>query len=330
MLRLTSNMRLFVVVVVVMVCQEMMMLTSAVSRCDPLTQYDQAGQCCTMCAPGTKMLTLGTCSDPQCAECGPHKYQDEYTRDSQCKRQPYCDPNKNLEVSLPESKKKESTCTCLPGFHCSSVTCVTCVPHTTCEPGQWAKSVGNHTRDTVCESCPEGSFSVGTSSDSVCTKWTECESGFHVQEKGTHVSDIVCEKSLRHQGGLIAAAVVIGSLLIVVVLASCVCRAGDTKQRAKGCLESCRGDRENLPREPCLLLFTQVNEIEKDPEPRPSQEEEETKIPEENLEEQRDELLSEAVLSENGQFVTQERGKGSIQPQQETEAQTCTDGKSSF
>ena len=113
------------------------------------------------------MSSLGTCSDPQCVECGLHEYQDEYTTEPRCKRQPYCDPSKtrqhhpapvttsrnpcslfvplsdkNMKVSHPESRKKQSTCSCLPGFHCSSVTCVTCVPHTTCKPGQWAKAIG--------------------------------------------------------------------------------------------------------------------------------------------------------------------------------------------
>ncbi|XP_062248649.1 tumor necrosis factor receptor superfamily member 5 isoform X2 [Platichthys flesus] len=322
-MRQTSNMRLFVVLVV-MVFEQLMVLTSAQSRCDPLTQYDHAGQCCTRCPPGTKMSSQSSCSNPQCTECGPHEYQDQYTTESQCKVQPYCDPNKNMEDSQPASKKKLSTCSCLMGFHCSSGECVTCVPHTTCKPGQHAKSIGNHSRDTVCESCPEGSFSTSTSWNSVCAKWTECTSGYQVREKGTHVSDIVCEKTPRHQGGLIAAAVVFGSALFVFLLACFLCR-GDTKQRAKGCLESCRGDREKLPRAPSPMLFTQVDETESDPEPRLSQEDEDMKMPEENLEEEREELLSEGVLSENGQFVTQERGKDSIQPQQETQVQTSMD-----
>ncbi|CAB1414112.1 unnamed protein product [Pleuronectes platessa] len=297
-MRLTSNMRLFVVLVV-MVCEQLMVLTSAQSRCDPLTQYDQAGQCCTMCAPGTKM-SPGV------------RFSRTATR------------IRTRRIPGPASKKKQSTCSCLTGFHCSSDTCVTCVPHTTCKPGQQAKSIGNHSKDTVCESCPEGSFSNSPSWNSVCTKWTECESGYQVQEKGTHVSDSVCEETPRHQGGLIAAAVVFGSALFVFILACCLCR-GDTKQRAKGCLESCHGDREKLPMEPTPMLFTQVDETESDPEPRLSQEDEDMKMPEENLEEEREELLSEGVLSENGQFVTQERGKDSIQPQQETQVQTSMD-----
>ncbi|XP_060930451.1 tumor necrosis factor receptor superfamily member 5 isoform X2 [Limanda limanda] len=311
-------------VLVLLVCEQLLVLTSAQSRCDPLTQYDQAGQCCTMCAPGTRMLSPSLCLTPQCAECGQHEYQNRYNTEPRCKPQPYCDPNKNMEDSQPASKKKQSTCSCLRGFHCSSDVCVTCVPHTTCNPGQRAKSIGNHTQDTVCESCPEGSFSVSTSWNSVCTKWTECESGYQVQEKGTHVSDMVCVETPRNQGGLIAAAAVFGSVLIIIVLVCCLCR-GDTRQRAKGCLESCRGDREKLPREPSPLLFTQVDETENDPELQLSQEDEDMKIPEENLEGEREELVSEGVLSENGQFVTQERGKDSIQPQQETQAQTSMD-----
>nr|BAC87848.1 CD40 [Paralichthys olivaceus] len=263
--------------VVVMLCTEVTVKTWAQSLCDPLTQYEEAGQCSKMCGPGTRRMSQSTCTDPQCAECGNREYQDRYTREAQCKRQPYCDPNKNLRVTKPESKTKQSPCICLLGFHCSSGTCVTCVPHATCKPGQWAKIKGNLTHDTVCESCPEGSFSTSHSWSSVCTKWTECESGYHIQESGTNESDNICVEPPRHHGGLIACVVAVGSLAVVGLMV-CLCK-GETKQRAKDYLESCHGDKENLQREPSLVLFTTLDETENH-ELLPFTEEEEMKIPE--------------------------------------------------
>ncbi|KAG7519670.1 tumor necrosis factor receptor superfamily member 5-like [Solea senegalensis] len=147
--------------------------TAAQSHCDPITQYEKAGQCCRMCSPGTSMSAQSTCLEPQCTECGEKEYQDKYNSERQCHRQPYCDPNKNFQSSTQESKKKRTTCLCELGFHCSSEACLTCVPHTACTPGHWAQSTGNHTHDTVCQKCPEGSFSTSNSWNSVCTKWTE-------------------------------------------------------------------------------------------------------------------------------------------------------------
>ena len=42
---------------------------------------------------GTKMLSPPVCEDAQCEPCPENEYQDAYTRDDICQRQPYCDPS---------------------------------------------------------------------------------------------------------------------------------------------------------------------------------------------------------------------------------------------
>uniref|UniRef100_A0A8D3BB79 CD40 molecule, TNF receptor superfamily member 5 n=1 Tax=Scophthalmus maximus TaxID=52904 RepID=A0A8D3BB79_SCOMX len=268
-------------------------VAAAQSRCDPLTQYEKAGQCCRMCFPGTSMSSTSTCTDPQCEECGEDEYQDKYNTEPRCQRQPYCNPLKNFQASAQQSKKKRSTCLCRLGFHCSSEACMTCVPHTTCKAGHGTRSIGNQTHDTVCQECPEGSFSISNTWDSVCEKWTD---GYHVRERGTDVSDSVCGEF-------------------------CV---------GKGCVDLCHGDRWELPKEPSLLSFTPVDQTEKVPmcpELQSIQDDEDRmRTPEENEDDLRDDMSADVVaLTENGKFVTQERGKTEIQPQQESQTHTYTD-----
>ncbi|AWP10121.1 Tumor necrosis factor receptor superfamily member 5 [Scophthalmus maximus] len=324
-------MRLLVTMVTVMVavCDELMVVAAAQSRCDPLTQYEKAGQCCRMCFPGTSMSSTSTCTDPQCEECGEDEYQDKYNTEPRCQRQPYCNPLKNFQASAQQSKKKRSTCLCRLGFHCSSEACMTCVPHTTCKAGHGTRSIGNQTHDTVCQECPEGSFSISNTWDSVCEKWTECQSGYHVRERGTDVSDSVCEETSRQHVALIAVFAVAACLVGALGVVFCLFR-GDAKRRAKGCVDLCHGDRWELPKEPSLLSFTPVDQTEKVPmcpELQSIQDDEDRmRTPEENEDDLRDDMSADVVaLTENGKFVTQERGKTEIQPQQESQTHTYTD-----
>uniref|UniRef100_A0A668VWM0 Uncharacterized protein n=1 Tax=Oreochromis aureus TaxID=47969 RepID=A0A668VWM0_OREAU len=143
-----------------------------VPYCDPETQYEEEGQCCLMCKPGTSMSTKD-CKNPRCQSCPDNHYQDKYTTENKCLLQPYCDRNKNFEDPFPKSKTQKSICECKVGFHCSSKDCITCVEHTVCQPGYGAKVIGTHILDTECEKCPDGTFNNNTSWDAHCRKWTE-------------------------------------------------------------------------------------------------------------------------------------------------------------
>uniref|UniRef100_A0A8D3CRG2 CD40 molecule, TNF receptor superfamily member 5 n=1 Tax=Scophthalmus maximus TaxID=52904 RepID=A0A8D3CRG2_SCOMX len=270
-----------------------LVVAAAQSRCDPLTQYEKAGQCCRMCFPGTSMSSTSTCTDPQCEECGEDEYQDKYNTEPRCQRQPYCNPLKNFQASAQQSKKKRSTCLCRLGFHCSSEACMTCVPHTTCKAGHGTRSIGNQTHDTVCQECPEGSFSISNTWD---TGQIKC----------------VCD---------------------CFFLFFCSCRGNvpsACSSDRSGCVDLCHGDRWELPKEPSLLSFTPVDQTEKVPmcpELQSIQDDEDRmRTPEENEDDLRDDMSADVVaLTENGKFVTQERGKTEIQPQQESQTHTYTD-----
>ncbi|XP_029292556.1 tumor necrosis factor receptor superfamily member 5 isoform X1 [Cottoperca gobio] len=299
-------------------------MTAAQPQCDPLTQYaNMDGECCKMCVPGTRMSSASTCLDPQCPECGDNEYQDKYTLNSKCQRQPYCDPNRNFLNPVHKSKKKQSTCLCKEGFHCSSEQCITCVKHTVCTPGHEPQNIGNHTHDTVCQECPKGTFSNDNSLDGACKKWTECENGYRIQESGTDVSDNICEATLRVHGIVIAIVSVIAVVIAIVVCKLCLCK-GDAK--GKDCLESCRGEEREQLRETRVEITNPTEEVQSlMPEGQSIQEEAGAGTPEENEDTLSQKESTEVVFSENGNYVTQENGKSSILSRQESQTQTFSD-----
>ncbi|XP_024915523.1 tumor necrosis factor receptor superfamily member 5 isoform X2 [Cynoglossus semilaevis] len=306
-------------ILVALVCADFALMTAAQFSCDPLTQYQRSGQCCQMCSPGTHMLSQSPCFEPRCSECGESEYQDKYNTDSKCQQQPYCDANRNFQVSTQDNKKKKISCMCLLGFHCSGEICSICVPHTTCKPGEGAVAIGNHTHDTVCQKCPEGSFSFNDSWESVCIKHTECGSGYELWQKGTAISDNVCERMTRMYIGLL-----IGFLFLVSLIVAACLYTVHVKRKKKSF--DIAGENGHLainnrhiytpvddPENEQPLFVTQI-----------SKEECGTRTPEENVDEgSLEEGSDSGVYTQKGNFLKQETGKQEILSLQE-ESQTST------
>lgn len=193
-------------------------LTRAEPLCDPETQYLMNGECCQKCKPGTSKVSVGVedCRNPDCKACDENEYMDTYNTERICERQPYCDLNSNFQRPESTSKTERHQCQCKEGFHCSSASCVTCVPHTKCKPGYWAKTIGDQTHDTVCEKCPNGTFSNETSWKSTCKQKTKCLDGV-VSKAGNNDSDDECAPN-RLYVGLIVSFVLF--VLVVAVVAA--------------------------------------------------------------------------------------------------------------
>ncbi|CAI5648476.1 unnamed protein product [Oreochromis niloticus] len=272
-------------------------MTVAQASCDPETQYEEEGQCCLMCKPGTSMSTKD-CKNPQCQPCPDNHYQDKYTMENKCLQQPYCDRNKNFENPFPKSKTQKSICECKVGFHCSSKDCITCVVHTVCQPGYGAKVIGNESQDTECEKCPEGTFNNNTSWDAQCRKWTECETGYHVEEKGTHTTDNTC--GLPRRGHIIVISIIFVMAVITVVILVLLYRAGCIKQRTKGYFKPLHPEEKPTCTETILNMPL---------------------TPEENEDDPSHELSSEG-FTEKGNQVMQERGKEEIVSRQESQLES--------
>ncbi|XP_034029301.1 tumor necrosis factor receptor superfamily member 5 isoform X2 [Thalassophryne amazonica] len=293
-------------------------VVSAAGFCDPATEYESNGQCCQKCDPGTYMTSHGSCLEPQCIACGDNEYQESYTTESKCKRQPYCDPNKNFDfIEHHKSKTQRSTCMCKLGFHCSSETCLTCVPHRTCGPGYGVQSKGDHAHDTVCEVCSPGTFSNETSWDGSCQKWTECEDGYPVEKSGTAVSDNICEKTSRWYpvwiclGVLLVAAVICAAVLIL-------CKrkvTRDAEGEMEGCMKSCLEGRKK-PEQTAKKITNPTSEDKS-----------KVNLVNEHLPEEVDDNVDEEsvgspTFTEKGNFLRQEVGKDAILSRQESQTQS--------
>ncbi|XP_061758662.1 tumor necrosis factor receptor superfamily member 5 [Nerophis ophidion] len=289
-------------------------MTAGQLQCDPQTQYQQNGQCCQKCPPGTSMSSFSVCTEPLCLDCDEDEYQDAFTTEATCKRQPYCDPNKNFEFVKQASKRQKSVCMCQRGFHCSSGACLTCVPHRSCEPGWGAIVQGNQTHDTVCHKCPQGSFSNKSLWDADCVVWTKCENGYHVGRSGSDKSDVVCEKS---RGPRVAIAIVVFPVVFVAFIAAIVvCLSRGQKEKKKVDISEVRVQNP-------LIENKSENEapgVEVVPPGRPlvvtqpSSEDATTGVPEENKDDPSDRLLT-----VNGNYVMQENGKAEVLSCQESQ-----------
>uniref|UniRef100_A0A3Q4BIS4 TNFR-Cys domain-containing protein n=1 Tax=Mola mola TaxID=94237 RepID=A0A3Q4BIS4_MOLML len=263
---------------------------AAQPTCDPLTQYEKLGLCCKKCGPGTSMTSLGTCLEPQCQLCEKNEYQDNYNIEPKCQRQPYCDPNKNFQVPTHDSKR-QTICLCKEGFHCSTKECITCVPHTACEPGLGVLAKGNHTLDTRCATCTEGTFSDEKSVDGVCKKWTECGIGQYLHQSGTDRSDNVC---------------------------------GELSLLPSGAMWLARSER-NYGK--AIVLITNPTDAAEEETSLPigqsSQEESVFRTPVEDEDQLSQEMSTvDVVLTDRGNFVTQEKGKSEVLSRQESQTQT--------
>uniref|UniRef100_UPI0037E8E151 tumor necrosis factor receptor superfamily member 5 n=1 Tax=Semicossyphus pulcher TaxID=241346 RepID=UPI0037E8E151 len=301
-----------------------MVLAAAQPHCDPETQYVKNDQCCKMCGPGTSMSTTGSCDEPQCKECSENEYQDTYTTEPRCQRQPYCDTNKNFETADHSNKKKRTICQCKRGFHCSSEECLTCVPHRICPPGKGAKSIGNHTHNTLCHECPKGTFSSESSWDGVCQKFTECGSDYHIKDEGTDMSDNICEKNSRMHGALHLIWVLI-LVLTVIVLAYFMCKGKrrNAEGKFKDCFKPDRGDnKDKEPLREVNVIRNPTDVAEVVPILKPMQEEHMSSTPEENEDDQSQDRSLDVGFTANGQCVQQEMGKTEQLSRQESQTDT--------
>ncbi|KAM8863782.1 tumor necrosis factor receptor superfamily member 5 isoform 2-T2 [Spinachia spinachia] len=299
-------------------------MTAAQHVCDPLTQYEGDGECCKKCGPGTKMVSGGSCLDPQCNECDDGDFQDTYTSKNKCQRQPYCDPNKNFNRVVHKNKKMRMACICKEGFHCSSGECITCVPHTSCQPGHGVQSTGNHTHDTVCQKCTQGTFSEDDSWKGACQEWQTCTDGFSVDESGSDVSDIICAESRSHAVVIVVCLLIVSLIGVTAVFWLCLCNGEPGGEKGKGCFDSSLGGKEEQVRETRVLITNPTDPDESlAPELLSTREEAGVRTPEEN-EVQLSIGSPDVVLSDNGNFVTQENGKSAIFSRQESQSVTTS------
>ncbi|KAI8489542.1 positive regulation of ERK1 and ERK2 cascade via TNFSF11-mediated signaling [Branchiostoma belcheri] len=148
--------------------------------------------CCTSkCGPGTRIARPCDEDDEdstECEPCGeglynPGRDQDRCTPKDQCN-------GPNEEVKTHGTDRTDNVCRCKVGSYREWEVC----RHgPVCNPGTGA------TRNGICETCPDGTFSNETSRTQLCMAWTICwKLGFVQKEAGTNISDVICISRLPH------------------------------------------------------------------------------------------------------------------------------------
>uniref|UniRef100_A0A8D2AJX5 TNFR-Cys domain-containing protein n=1 Tax=Sciurus vulgaris TaxID=55149 RepID=A0A8D2AJX5_SCIVU len=147
---------------------------NALSQCRE-EEYPAGTECCPKCSPGYHVKQA--CSEltgTVCIPCPPETYTAHPNGLSQCLPCRVCDPALGMDTRQKCSSVQDTVCGCRQGHFCEAKDrdhCILCSPHTICHPGQRAKRSGTESQDTVCASCPEGTFSPNGTLEQ-CLPWT--------------------------------------------------------------------------------------------------------------------------------------------------------------
>ncbi|XP_072333959.1 tumor necrosis factor receptor superfamily member 5-like isoform X3 [Scyliorhinus torazame] len=179
-------------------------------------EYVHDGGCCSMCSPGTIVYShcqglFGT----TCKPCTDGEFIEHPNGLEKCLKCKACDQELGLAVKHVCTYTRNTKCAPREGYYCTDKSCQMGRKHKTCPPGEGVKEKGTHFSDTVCEVCPEGTYSSNDSSTETCVKWTDCvEHKKNQLNPGTSNTDAVCEENANLVA--IPVAVVVVMLLAIV------------------------------------------------------------------------------------------------------------------
>ncbi|XP_005986080.1 tumor necrosis factor receptor superfamily member 14 isoform X2 [Latimeria chalumnae] len=190
-----------------------------VASCGPGEYQMENKDCCPMCSPGNVVYRHCTPkTSTTCIPCVDGTYMDHPNGLSKCLTCKICDPDKGLSGDQECTYTKNTQCSCKKGYYCGeprSNGCGVCGKYTICKPGEKVKVEGTETMNTVCEPCPDGTFSKDEMSQT-CSLWTNCdEKGEKKVKEGSSTSDVVCEK----ESSKVVIVVVVSVLVLVLVAA---------------------------------------------------------------------------------------------------------------
>ncbi|XP_021512146.2 tumor necrosis factor receptor superfamily member 14 isoform X2 [Meriones unguiculatus] len=133
---------------------------------------------------------------------------------------PMCYPDMGLVTWQECSSRNDTVCRCSPGYFCETqegAHCSTCLPHTTCPPGQRLQRRGTYSQDTVCASCPTGTFSPGGTQEE-CLSWTKCKAWIEKEaEHGTSSTDAICSISWSFILLILVGLVIAGLGILIII-----------------------------------------------------------------------------------------------------------------
>ncbi|XP_024248226.2 uncharacterized protein tnfrsf11a [Oncorhynchus tshawytscha] len=178
-------------------------------------QYLKEKRCCSRCEPGSYVFAeCAGYSDTKCRPCGSDEYQPDWTNETKCLPQKFCDTGKGFNRVRPSNRLAAVPCQCKPGFQCSPINCEFCEKIPTCGPGYGLETDTESGRRT-CVACKRGHFSPNTSMEP-CSLWTNCNGlGKSDKQTGSDQTDAVCGP---HLSGASTSWVLLWVLSVITVL----------------------------------------------------------------------------------------------------------------
>ncbi|KAL0963366.1 hypothetical protein UPYG_G00305420 [Umbra pygmaea] len=128
---------------------------------------------CNRCPAGSHMLKhCSSTKQTECKPCPSNHYTGDWNYLPKCL---YCSTFCGEHQTVKEecSRFNNRVCACEEGFYSDNDFCIR---HRECPLGHGVKQKGTAESDTVCEKCPDGSFSSKYSSTDPCTNHTDCAS----------------------------------------------------------------------------------------------------------------------------------------------------------
>ncbi|KAL4601514.1 tumor necrosis factor receptor superfamily member 5-like isoform X1 [Arapaima gigas] len=165
-------------------------------------EYEKGGECCPMCSPGTRVYRHCTeFTRTSCVPCIGSTFINKPNNFITCFPCTVCDQGLGVKTVKACTASSDTVCGVLEGNYCVDPYeggCRAAEKHTTCKPGQFIKHPGTEYTDTVCEGCPDNSYSNGSST--ACTPHTDCEANkLPTVRIGDRTSDTQCGDKSRHR-----------------------------------------------------------------------------------------------------------------------------------
>lgn len=152
---------------------------------------------CDRCPPGTYLRARCTPTQKSdCAPCPAGSFTELWNYIGKCLRCSVCGQNQRVKTACNASS--DCQCECQQGYYYKEKNDM-CLPHSKCPPGQEVLNLGTADEDTVCQVCPNGTFSDTFSPQKNCTEHKCCEAaGLQLLLKGSTWHDGVCASCRGH------------------------------------------------------------------------------------------------------------------------------------
>ncbi|KAG5854795.1 hypothetical protein ANANG_G00041540 [Anguilla anguilla] len=156
-------------------------------------EYTTSGECCRQCQPGEGVVEKCGATQTVCAQCRDSEtFSDIYSHTESC--QPCTQCIGMLRMQTPCTDSNDAICMCDYGYFMNRAT-GSCEECTLCPEGEGMVVRCEHDRDTICEDCPEGTYSDQESSLDPCLPCGTCEDSLEIElQQCNSISDTVCKE----------------------------------------------------------------------------------------------------------------------------------------